>query len=170
VRSRNTDVTWSRLLQAEPSPKLAHMTDHKTAEAVLREHFALVTRDHSRWLALFAEDAVVEFPYAPALGRPSRLDGKAAIDAYFRPYSREVLQLTFSDVRLYPTTDPSIALGEAHASARIASTGRDYEQDYVVILATKNGLISRYREYWNVLPASAAFGTNGETAPRGDVS
>jgi ketosteroid isomerase-like protein len=133
-------------------------TAARTAEALLREHLALVTRDTDRWLELFADDAVVEFPYAPSLGRASRLEGKAAIGDYFRAASAEFLDLAFRDVRVYRTTDAGVVLAEGHGTARIASTGKIYEQDYVVVLHAEGGLITRYREYWNVIPAIEAFG------------
>lgn len=111
-----------------------------------------------RWLALFADDAVVEFPYAASLGRSGRLDGKAAIDAYFRGTPGSFRDLTFRDLRRFPGTDPDLAVAEVHGSAVIGPTNRRYEQDYVMLLRTRNGKIVWYREYWNPLPAIEAFG------------
>jgi len=138
-----------------------------TAEVLLREHLALITHDHQRWLALFADDAVVEFPYAGSLGRSTRLEGKAAIDEYFGGASPVFLELAFRDVRVHVSTEPGLVVAEAHGSARIATTGKAYEQDYVMVLEVKEGKIARYREYWNPLPAIDALGGLGGLAKLG---
>ncbi|WP_437653595.1 nuclear transport factor 2 family protein [Sorangium sp. So ce1182] len=130
---------------------------HDAARA-LDAHLALIGRDMEAWLDLFADDATVEFPYAPALGTPALLEGKAAIRRYFEGALESFRDLTFRDVRRYPTTDPEVALAEAHGSAVILPAGRRYEQDYVMLVATRNGKVVRYREYWNLGPVVAAFG------------
>ncbi|TKC91475.1 nuclear transport factor 2 family protein [Polyangium fumosum] len=132
-------------------------TGHHNAAQALDEHLALISKDIQRWVELFADDAVVEFPYAPP-GLPARLEGKAAIDTYFRPTPQTFVGLTFSDVRRYVTTDPDVALAEVHGTAQIPATGKRYEQDYVMVLRTRAGKIVHYREYWNVGLALEAFG------------
>lgn len=127
------------------------------AAEALDAHLALINHDIERWLELFAEDAVVEFPYAPP-GLPSRLEGKAAIATYFRPTPETFAGLTFSNLRRYATTDPDVALAEVHGSATIPATGKRYEQDYVMVLRTRAGQVVHYREYWNIGLALEAFG------------
>ncbi|WP_437815085.1 nuclear transport factor 2 family protein [Sorangium sp. So ce1078] len=128
------------------------------AARALDAHLALIGRDMEAWLDLFADDATVEFPYAPALGAPALLEGKAAIRRYFEGTLESFRDLTLRDVRRYPTTDPDVALAEAHGSAIILPAGRRYEQDYVMLVATRDGKIVRYREYWNLGPIVEAFG------------
>lgn len=128
------------------------------AAQALAAHLELIGHDMQRWLALFADDAVVEFPYAASLGRSGRLAGKAAIDAYFRGTPETFRGLTFCDLRRFPGSDPELAVAEVHGSAVIGTTGARYEQDYVMLLRTRGGKIVWYREYWNPLPAIAAFG------------
>ncbi|WP_437761600.1 nuclear transport factor 2 family protein [Sorangium sp. So ce281] len=118
----------------------------------------LIGRDMNRWLDLFADDATVEFPYAPALGAPARLEGKAAIRRHFEGILQSFHGLELRDVRRYPTTDPDVALAEVHGSATIGPARKRYEQDYVMIVATRNGRVVRYREYWNPAPVLEAFG------------
>jgi uncharacterized protein len=130
----------------------------RDAGALLKSHLELIGTDIERWLELFAEDAVVEFPYAPSLGVPGRMEGLEAIRRYFVETPKHFRGLVFTNVQYYPTTDPEVALGEAHGSATIGSTGRRYEQDYIVLLKSRNGKISFYREYWNPIPGLEAFG------------
>ncbi|UQA56438.1 nuclear transport factor 2 family protein [Polyangium aurulentum] len=135
---------------------MTNATKHDAAHA-LDQHLAFIARDIDRWLDLFADDAVVEFPYAPP-GFQARLEGKAAIDTYFRPTPQTFGGLVFTNLRLYPTQDPDVALAEVHGSATIPATGKRYEQDYIMVLRTRAGKIVHYREYWNVTLALEAFG------------
>ena len=130
---------------------------HDAARA-LDEHLALLGSDQQRWIDLFADDAVVEFPYATALGLPDRFVGKEAIDRYFRGALESFREIAFRDARRYPTTDPDTALVEVHGSALIGPANKRYEQDYVMLARTRGGKIVLYREYWNPVPALEAFG------------
>jgi hypothetical protein len=133
---------------------------HRTTTALeaLDAHLALVARELEPWLALFADDAVVEFPYAAGTGLPARLQGKDAIRDYFARAPEVFQNFAFRDVRRYATGNPDVAIAEAHGSATIATTSRPYEQDYVLFVECRDGAIVRYREYWNPLAAQASFG------------
>ncbi|KFA88014.1 nuclear transport factor 2 family protein [Archangium violaceum] len=133
-------------------------THTRDAANLLDAHLELIPSDIGRWLELFTDDAVVEFPYAAGLGLPERLEGREAIRQYFMDTPKHFLGLTFTNVRRYPTTEPDVALAEAHGSATIAATGSTYEQDYVMLVKARNGRISLYREYWNPVPGIRAFG------------
>ncbi|PCC73545.1 Ketosteroid isomerase-related protein [Nannocystis exedens] len=132
-----------------------HATEPMRAAAALAAHLERIARDIERWLQLFADDAVVEFPYALRLGLPPRLVGKPAIAAYFRRTPGVFRDLRFSDLRVYPTTDPDVLVAEVHGSATLAPTGEAYEQDYVMVLQCKDGRIVRYREYWDPTATSS---------------
>ncbi|MCY1017727.1 nuclear transport factor 2 family protein [Pyxidicoccus sp. MSG2] len=136
----------------------------RNALEALDAHLHLITRDIERWLTLFAEDAVVEFPYATGAKVPARLVGKAAIRDYFSRTPDVFKDLRFRDVRRYATTDPDLAIGEAHGSATIATTSLPYEQDYVFFVHLRDGAIIRYREYWNVAAANESFGGLSQVA------
>jgi uncharacterized protein len=116
---------------------------------VFAAHLALIGTDVQAWSDLLAEDAIVEFPYASALGSPSRLEGKLAIYNYMRNAVAQLQKWVFTDVREYQTLTPNVLLAEFHGEAVFVATGQPYQQDYVVRLETKNGKIIHYREYWN---------------------
>ena len=130
----------------------------RDAGGLLDAHLALIGTDIEHWLELFAEDAVVEFPYARPLGLPERLEGREAIRRYFADTPKHFQGLVFTNVRRYRTTDPDVAFAEAHGSATVAVTGSGYEQDYIMRVQTREGRISLYREYWNPIPGLKAFG------------
>lgn len=133
------------------------MERDKTAQA-FAAHLALVGTDVQAWVNLFAEDAIVEFPYASAFGSPERLEGKSALYNYMKDVPAQMQNLIFTNVREYPTLNPNILFAEVHGEATIAATGRQYQQDYVMRLETQDGKIVHYREYWNPAPVLEAWG------------
>ncbi|MBP5974105.1 nuclear transport factor 2 family protein [Brasilonema sp. CT11] len=137
---------------------LGETKEQSTAAQVFADSLALITKDIQAWLDLFAENAVVEFPYASALGSPERKIGKLAIYNYMKDALAQMQNLVFTNIRAYPTLNPNVLFAEVHGEAVIVATGRHYQQDYVMRLETKDGKIIHYREYWNPVPVLDAFG------------
>lgn len=123
-------------------------------------HLALIGTDVERWRSLFAADTVVEFPYGPSLGMPSRREGIKAIRACFEPITQRFQGLAFADVQRHPTTtDPNVGWMEVHGSAAVQPSHFHTEQDCVMRPHIREGRIVRSREYWNPLAAPVgAFG------------
>ena len=121
----------------------------------------LLDKDMDGWVALVADDALFEFPYAPD-GFPSKLEGKEAVAAYMRGYPgsidlREVVGLEIHELR-----DGDTVVAEWRGTGRIVATGAAYEMPYVAVVTVEDGRITAYRDYWNPLaipgsPADAAF-------------
>lgn len=130
---------------------------------VFAAHLALIGTDVEAGSDLLAKDAVVEFPYASALGSPSRLEGKVAIYNYMKNAVTQLQNWVFTDVCEYQTLIPNVLFAEFHGEAVFVATGQLYQQDYVVRLETKNGKIIHYREYWNPAPILELMGSS-ETA------
>lgn len=126
---------------------------------LLTDHLSLIGKDIQAWINLFAEDAVVEFPYAAALNLPARLEGKSAIYNYFTEALAQMQNLIFTHIREYQTLNSNVLFAECHGEADIIATGRHYQQDYVMRLETKDGKIVHYREYWNPILALEAWGS-----------
>jgi len=109
------------------------------------------------WIELWAEDGMLEFPFAPP-PRPKLYAGRPAILAYM---SKAASAFTIERIvgrHVYPMFDPRLACGELAIEGRISGSGARYDQQYVVFFETENGKIKRYREYWNPLTAVAAVG------------
>lgn len=68
-----------------------------TSAQLFAHHLELIGKDIQAWVNLFAEDAVIEFPYASALGSPERLEGKAAIYNYMKDVPAQMQNLTFHE-------------------------------------------------------------------------
>jgi uncharacterized protein len=124
-------------------------------EDMLDQHLRLTVIDTEAWAELLAEDVVVDFPYAPSLGWPGRLVGRQALYDHIKTALVDMPDLKFSNVRKYPTADPNVLWAEVHGSANVPSTGKRYEQDYVVKMVVKEGKTASYSEYWNALAMRA---------------
>ena len=126
-------------------------------EQLVSAHLERLIADPKGWLQLLADDAVVEFPYASSIIRAtSRLQGRAVIREYFAKALELFDGLTLSQPTIHLTRDPEVAVVEVHGSTIIKSTGKPYEQDYVMFIKSRAGRIVLYREYWNPLVAVSA--------------
>ncbi|MGY3333975.1 ketosteroid isomerase-like protein [Streptomyces filamentosus] len=115
----------------------------------------LLDKDIAAWVALFAEDAVMEFPFAPD-GMPRRLEGKEAIAAYMRPYPDHIDLHDFPDVRIHRTTDPRTVVVEMRGVGLLVESGAPFDMTYVAVVTVRDGRISSYRDYWNPLAVQAS--------------
>lgn len=138
-------------------------------EQVFAAHLALIGTDIQAWSDLLAEDAVVEFPYASALGAPTRFEGKPAIYSYMKNAVAQLQNWVFTNVREYQTLTPNVLWAEFHGEAIFVATGQPYQQDYVVRLETKNGKIIYYREYWNPVAILEITGSRETSRPALDI-
>ena len=106
---------------------------------------------------MFAEDGVMEFPYAPP-GLTPRLDGRDALAAYLGALGEQIAFGAVSRPVVHETRDPSVVVLEFTGSGRATGTGRAYEQTYISVVTTSAGRIARYRDYWNPLVVLDAMG------------
>ncbi len=112
------------------------------------------------FLDMFAEDGVLECPFAP----PSalrRLAGKAAIADYYQRLTAiqgsDGMVLTAS----YTAVDPAYGLLEYDGMVRNKRDGGTYRQRYLAVVTIVGGRITLFREYWSPLPLVASFGPAG---------
>ena len=116
-----------------------------------RRHLeASAVGDEATLREIWDADGVVEFPYAPAVGSPERLDGIDRIVEYFTGLQL-FGQFTFGTIDVWPLGDARTHwLAELHASSVVLATGRPYEQDYIVRFSLgSSGRLEWMREYWD---------------------
>ncbi|GAA1185139.1 nuclear transport factor 2 family protein [Nesterenkonia xinjiangensis] len=106
--------------------------------------------DVQGWLDTFTDDVVFEFPFAPK-DRPKRLVGKEALASYIQDLPETLSVDRAPHLTVHETTDQSTVVIEMSISATVKATGAAYDQDYVIILWTSDGKVTRYRDYWNPL-------------------
>jgi len=101
------------------------------------------------FVQMFAEDGVMEFPYA--LPSPKRLEGREALAAHLAYLARLVELLSVSDVVKHETADPEVFIVEFASSGRAVATGEPFEQRYISVIRVRDGRIVHYKDYWNPL-------------------
>jgi ketosteroid isomerase-like protein len=107
-----------------------------------------LSKDMKAWSELCDENVVVEFPFAPE-GSPSRLEGRQAIYDYLRNYPDMIDIKEITGFKIYPTDDPNTAIADWSVRGRVISNGNPYSMSYATFVTLRNGLIVKYKEYWN---------------------
>jgi len=131
-------------------------------QTILQSYLALYAQQRwDEWIDLWADDGVLEFPFAPK-GRKSRYAGKADILDYMKSTAARMGGRIKSEGLEYftvrPMQDPTTVCLEMAVKGRLLETGAPYKQSYISIIETQGGKISLYREYWNPLVSIDANG------------
>ncbi|MFG3353187.1 nuclear transport factor 2 family protein [Streptomyces sp. NPDC048001] len=110
----------------------------------------LLDKNIPAWVALWAEDGLMELPFAPE-GRPRRLQGKEAVAAYMRHYPDHIDLHDFPDLRIHRTADPETIVVEMRGVGRLVETGAPFDMTYIAVVTVREGRITSYRDYRNPL-------------------
>ena len=129
----------------------------RTLELVQSYQTLIMQRRFDQWIELWSDDGTCEFPYAPE-GRPRLVQGKQQIYDYMMAYPDRIAIDSVVDMRIHPMQNPEVVAAELAIKGRALTTGRPYNQRYVIVVEARNGKIWRYREYWNPLVSIEAFG------------
>ena len=134
-------------------------------DAILAQAFGDRLAPGADFIDLFADDGVLECPFAPR-GALRRLAGKPAI----ADYHGRLIAIQGSDgivlKAIHPAEDADTALLEYEGLVRNKRKGGGYRQRYLAVATVRGGRIALFREYWNPLPLVASFGPAGP-APLG---
>ncbi|MEU9125162.1 nuclear transport factor 2 family protein [Streptomyces sp. NPDC048506] len=112
----------------------------------------LLDKNIPAWVDLWAEDGLMEFPFAPD-GWPRRLEGREAIASYMRPYPDHIDLHDFPTLRIHQTTDPETIVVEMRGVGRLTETDRPFDMTYIAVVTVQDGRFTSYRDYWNPLAA-----------------
>jgi uncharacterized protein len=127
------------------------------AQQVFRNHLDTLSCGRgTEWVDLFTEDAVLEFPYAPA-GYPAQVVGRSDLLQHMESFSKN-FRVEFVDLRFHETVDPTQVIAEVKSRGVALETGRPYDQSYVCLVETTAGRISRFVDYWNPQVVAEALG------------
>ncbi|MFB8182416.1 nuclear transport factor 2 family protein [Streptomyces sp. NPDC055966] len=140
------------------------MPTHRSPEQLYRHSLRLLLdKDIDAWTALWAEDGVMEFPFAPP-GWPRRLEGRDAIAAYMSGYPDHIDLHDFPDLRIHRTTDVRTVVAEMRGLGLLVETGAPFDMTYIAVVTVREGQFTSYRDYWNPLAVQQpglAFAGNG---------
>jgi len=110
-----------------------------------RQH--LVARDFESFAGLFAEDGVIELPFAVD-GLPARLEGRDAIREFSLRTSDRPVEITdLRIVQLHQTTDPEVVIVELVTEAHHTTTGASFEAPCIQVFRIHDGEIKLFRDY-----------------------
>jgi len=118
----------------------------------------LQAQDWDKWIKLWADDAVLEFPFAPK-NRPSIYHGKQDILAYMSSTTRSIVVDSVAGLKISPMLDPNQLVIELTIQGHLISNGATYNQIYVTFFEFESGKIKHYKEYWNPLVSIEAHGS-----------
>jgi ketosteroid isomerase-like protein len=124
----------------------------------VRELFELVdAMKTGELLSRFADDAVMELPFAPGK-MPRRYEGRDAIKEFVTFVNGTFSSFAMTVDEVYPTADPNLAVVETHSDAVVAENARPYRNRYVTFIRfDDDGSIVHWREYYDVGEVVRAF-------------
>jgi ketosteroid isomerase-like protein len=112
------------------------------------------------WVALFAEDGVLEFVYAPP-GFPPVMRGTEALRIQMSVMPQQ-LRIDYGKPVFHAVSEDGVLVAEFTGDCTLLATGAQYRQDYLSVVRFEDGLITHYRDFWNPWLPMAAIG--GEAA------
>jgi ketosteroid isomerase-like protein len=106
--------------------------------------------------ALYAEDAVVEHPFA--LPVPTRITGRAAIRTHFDQFAAAPLRLQVRNMVVRATADPEVVVAEWDYDGVVTTTGRAFRVSNVQVSRVRAGKIVDSRDYHNHAMMASVMG------------
>lgn len=100
------------------------------------------------FIAMMAEDFVMEFPYARP-GMQPRIEGRDAVVAYLMTVAGSVSVDTVDNVVVHQTADPEVVIVEFEAHGRAPKVDEPYDQRYISVIRARGGRMIHYKDYWN---------------------
>ncbi|WP_338869506.1 nuclear transport factor 2 family protein [Myxococcus stipitatus] len=127
------------------------------AQRTVAEHLRLTAEGRTEeWVGLFAPNAVLEFPFAPA-GVPTKVTGRDALLAHMSNFPK-TFDVQFVDLVFHDTVDPRLVVAEFRSTGTARTTGKPYEQKCISVVRTdEDARITHYLDYWNPLVAIEAL-------------
>lgn len=106
--------------------------------------YGLASGDVDAWMAMYADDAVHEFPFAEA-GAIRRLEGADSIRTYMEATRGSVRFGSLDDVHVRDLGEEIIIEAEGHHFD--ATSGDPFDIRYLWIITRRNGKVTRLQDY-----------------------
>nr|WP_296076502.1 nuclear transport factor 2 family protein [uncultured Actinoplanes sp.] len=137
----------------------------RSPREVVEQVRRMVAGEGVRFADLFAEDGVLEYPFAMP-GQPRELRGRAAIEAYFEDVPRgwQLFEMDGVDVLVRDTDDPEVVVAEIEHYGRSAVTGAAYRFRALGIIRVRDGEIVSYQDYMDPIAAARLLGRTSDLA------
>jgi uncharacterized protein len=114
---------------------------------------------------LFAEDEVLEYPFALP-GQPRELRGRDAIRDYFgvSSRSRQLFEMDGVDAIVRETDDPEVVVAEIEHHGRSRITGEAYRFRALGVIRVVEGQIVTYQDYMDPIATARLLGRTADLA------
>lgn len=123
---------------------------------------ALRATDFAAFAAMFADDALFEYPFEHPVW-PAELRGRAAIAEHLVESRRNItalIRLTGFDSVVHETTEPGVYVLEHEVSGVTLATGDAFRfASGIAVVTIRDGKVVRYRDYTNPFGSAKATGT-----------
>jgi ketosteroid isomerase-like protein len=128
-------------------------------EAFERFQYCLIHKDWQAFGDLFAEDAVMEFPFVPP-GVPARREGREVIRAAARDgWGRVPLQFEeFRSVVVHDGQDPDVLVAEYEVCGTVLPGGEPFRFPFAMVLRMRGGSVISIREYLHLIELARPTG------------
>jgi ketosteroid isomerase-like protein len=125
----------------------------------------MVAGEGVEFAGLFAEDGVLEYPFAMP-GQPGRVRGREAIRAYFAaaPGPRQLFAMEGVEARIRETDDPEVVVAEIEHHGRSHVTGQPYRFRALGVIRVRDGEIVSYQDYMDPIAAARLLGRTADLA------
>ena len=123
-------------------------------------------REAGTFAELFAEDGVMEYPFAPP-GQPRHLRGREAVRQHFAARgagARNLLEMDGVDVLVRGTDDPEVVVTQIEHHGRSLATGEAYRFRALGVIRVRDGLIVSYEDYMDPIAMARLLGRTGDLA------
>jgi ketosteroid isomerase-like protein len=131
------------------------MSGGDKAEFALKFVELMAAGKDDTWGPMLTDDAEFLRPFLPP-GLPKKIKGRSEWVNSMRESFKVIKEFRWYDLELHNTDEPDVVYGTAKSSVELVD-GRNYENEYVVIVKFEGDLIKQYWEYLDPLPVMEAF-------------
>jgi len=122
-------------------------------EALMR---GIAAREWQGLEGLYAQDAVVEHPFALPTSRRSQ--GRDAMREHFAAFAAAPLKLQIRNWVVHVTADPEVVVAEWDYDGLVMTTGRTFHVSNIQVSRVRGGVIVESRDYHNHALMAAVMG------------
>ena len=131
-----------------------------TPRATVERLLGAVTSEHPEDMAdCYAENVVIEMPFAPAALYPARIETtREELRARFGAGRAVRWYERLDNVAIHETADPEVIIAEYDLHGRFAETARTFVQSYVMVMTIRDGRIVHSRDYTDPIEGARLLG------------
>jgi ketosteroid isomerase-like protein len=124
-------------------------------EVIRRLIDGITSRDFEALWNLYAEDVVVEIPYA--IPDPQRIEGRSAIREHFAGGVDMPIRMRAENIVVHETADPEVIVTEYDYVGEVTTTGKSFVSRNIIVMRVRDGHIVESRDYHDHRAFAEAF-------------